>query len=54
MGLEIGIGDWDLGLGFGHLDWGLGLKLAYKLKIMFELEVYLIGCWDSQLVRKYS
>ena len=56
MGIEIG------GLNFEIMieewDWGfkpeLGLKLAYRLKIAFELEVYLIGCGYARLLRKYS
>ena len=36
------------------MEWGLGLKLVYGLKITFELEVYLIGCGNAGLLRKYS
>ena len=40
---------WDLGLGFG-----IWIKLTYGLKIVFELEAYLIGSGDAGLVRKDS
>ena len=52
--MEIGIGDWGFGLQlrFGIRDWGSGLKLVYRLKITFELELYLIDCGAAESVRK--
>ena len=49
INLMIWIGDQDLGL-----QQGLGLKLVNRLKITFELEVYLIGCEYAGFVGKYS
>ena len=44
MGLSIGIRILDWGMG-----WGMGLKLAYRLKITHELDVYLIGWIDNNI-----
>ena len=57
---RIRIGDWNLNwdwrlgfrIGIGGWDFGLGLKLVYRLRITFELLVYLYGCEDAELVRK--
>ena len=40
MGSGIGDKDWIL-------KWELGLKLVYRLKIIFELEVNFIVCVDA-------
>ena len=45
MGSGIGDKDWIL-------KWELGLKLVYRLKIIFELEVNLIIYVDAWLVSK--
>ena len=52
LGLEIriGIAIWDEDGEFENL---LGLKLIYRLKIIFELEVYLIGCGVAGVVSQY-
>ena len=44
MGLSIGIRILDWGM-----VWGMGLKLAYRLKITLELDVYLIGWIDNNI-----
>ena len=31
-------------------EWGSGSKLVHLFKTTFELEVYLIGWWDADLV----
>ena len=49
FGIKIGV--WGLGLGARI---GFGLTLVYRLKIIFELEGYLIICWNADLVRKCS
>ena len=49
MGIRIGNLDWGLGLGFGIGIWGR-MVLVYRLKIVFALDGYLIGCGDSGLV----
>ena len=52
---ETRIGDWDFGLQIWdrHWDWD-GSFWEIGLKIIFELEVHLIGCGDGGLVRNYS
>ena len=50
LGLAIGINDWEWGLGIGIGVWDLGLRLGLewgRLKITYELEVYLIDCGDA-------
>ena len=55
MGIEIGMRDWGcrlrlgLSIGIRILDWGMGLKLAYRLKITLELDVYLNGWIDNNI-----
>ena len=55
---RLGMGIWDLDLRMelriGDWDCRLGLKLVYKLKNTFGLEVHLTGCRDAGLARKYS
>ena len=46
-----------MGLGIGirtGVEWRSELKLVYRLKITFEIEVYVLGSGDAGLVRKYS
>ena len=33
---------------------GIGIEIGIHIKIIFELEVYLIGCGYAELARKYS
>ena len=60
MRMGSGIGDWKLRLGSliwdkdWGLEWRLRVKLAYRLKIILEFEVYWIGREDAGFIRKYS
>ena len=51
LGLKIGIGVWYMVLGLGI---GVEIGIEYDIQIENELEVYLSGCGNAGLVRRYS
>ena len=46
-GLRFGSGsDWNSGVGY-EVEWGFKEIIVYRLKIIFALDGYLIGCGDA-------